>query len=124
MQDATQPESEEPSRLTFFIDGAHTPESMTSCGQWFGEAAEEAANADSAMSHVIQPASTFAGESQLQRVLLFHCMKVREQAVLLLKKLLLTGKHHTTCCTERALKTSHAQAQALLVLQAFIFGGR
>lgn len=30
-------------RLTFFIDGAHTPESMATCADWFGEQATAAA---------------------------------------------------------------------------------
>ncbi|KAK9791368.1 hypothetical protein WJX73_000093 [Symbiochloris irregularis] len=67
-----------PSQLTFFIDGAHTPESMTSCGQWFGEAANAAA-ADSSASHA--PPSSSA--TDLQRVLLFHCMKARDPDALL-----------------------------------------
>ena len=59
-------ESQPPTRLSFFLDGAHTPESMESCGQWFGEAADSRYAAANAQTD----------PEELHRVLLFHCMKV------------------------------------------------
>lgn len=49
---------------TFFLDGAHTPESMATCAEWFCEAA-----------HTQQDT---AGQQELapHRILLFNCMKV------------------------------------------------
>ena len=67
------------SRLSFFIDGAHTPESMASCGQWFSEASTAAAQTVADASTTNEGASTKdpgSHQSDLQRVLLFHCMKV------------------------------------------------
>ena len=52
---------------TFFLDGAHTPESMATCAEWFAEASQlqqQAAEADHQPG--IPP----------QRILLFNCMKV------------------------------------------------
>lgn len=45
---------------TFFLDGAHTPESMATCAEWFFEA-----------SHTQQDPGLLP-----HRILLFNCMKV------------------------------------------------
>ena len=50
--------------LRFYIDGAHTPESMVACADWFSD-------------------ESISRGSELQRVLLFNCMKERDPAVLL-----------------------------------------
>ena len=52
---------------TFFLDGAHTPESMATCAEWFYEA-----------SHLQPDAGLPAGQPMLppHRILLFNCMKV------------------------------------------------
>lgn len=71
------------SRLSFFIDGAHTPESMASCGQWFAEAATSADQAPpQPQSNGHAPAQDTGGSHapELQRILLFHCMKVSPHA--------------------------------------------
>lgn len=71
-------------RLSFFLDGAHTAESMATCAHWFADAtaAEEEATAAGA------GASSGAGDGAaaavaagadrpvVQRVLLFNCMQV------------------------------------------------
>lgn len=52
---------------TFFLDGAHTPESMTTCAEWFAEASQ------------MQQESGYAPGQPLippHRILLFNCMKV------------------------------------------------
>ncbi|KAL3162848.1 hypothetical protein ABBQ32_009302 [Trebouxia sp. C0010 RCD-2024] len=56
---------------TFFLDGAHTPESMATCAEWFCEAA-----------HTQQAT---AGQQELapHRILLFNCMKERNPEALL-----------------------------------------
>lgn len=59
------------SRLTFFLDGAHTPESMITCGTWFAQVASAAA------------ANNQQQQQQVVRVLVFNCMKERDPAVLL-----------------------------------------
>ena len=48
--------------VTFYLDGAHTEESMASCGEWFHDA--------------VQQASSLNPGRATQRVLLFNCMQV------------------------------------------------
>lgn len=50
-------------RLSFYLDGAHTAESMASCAQWFSEAAGQAAGVAA------------SGRLITKRVLLFNCMQ-------------------------------------------------
>ncbi|GAX76208.1 hypothetical protein CEUSTIGMA_g3652.t1 [Chlamydomonas eustigma] len=57
-----------PSQLSFFIDGAHTPESMEVCAEWFANKQRES--------------EAGMGE-EVHRILLFNCMKERDPAVLL-----------------------------------------
>lgn len=59
---------------TFFLDGAHTPESMATCAEWFAEA-----------SQLQQESSRPAGQPPMppHRILLFNCMKVAMQADLI-----------------------------------------
>lgn len=55
---------------TFFLDGAHTPESMATCAEWFFEA-----------SHIQQDPALPGSQPALapHRILLFNCMKVNRQ---------------------------------------------
>ncbi len=57
---------------TFFLDGAHTPESMATCAEWFAEA-----------SQLQQESSLPAGQPLIppHRILLFNCMKVHPALV-------------------------------------------
>ena len=71
----------EQSRLTFFLDGAHTPESMVACGDWFADCV----NADT-ISRKGNPMASSQAETQddlnrraaenTQRFLIFNCMQV------------------------------------------------
>lgn len=56
-------ESPDPSRLTFFLDGAHTAESIATCADWY-----------TAATRAATPEGT---EDSTYRVLLFNCMPVR-----------------------------------------------
>lgn len=49
----------DPPRVSYYLDGAHTPESMATCAHWFASACQPA-----------QPSST------VHRVLIFNCMQV------------------------------------------------
>ena len=65
---------EQPVRLTFYLDGAHTEESMATCGTWFADTVaaagtREGLHADSSSGQGHTPTET-------QRVLLFNCMQV------------------------------------------------
>jgi folylpolyglutamate synthase len=64
------------SRLTFFLDGAHTPESMVTCGTWFAQVTSAALAAAAATKPQQQ-------QQQVLRILVFNCMKERDPAVLL-----------------------------------------
>ena len=69
--------------LTFYLDGAHTPESVTACAEWFAEVCEsDAARAADAVAAVgaAPPPSPGAPPS---RVLLFNCQEERSPAALL-----------------------------------------
>ncbi|KAK9867413.1 hypothetical protein WJX84_000013 [Apatococcus fuscideae] len=57
------------SGLTFYLDGAHTEESMASCGEWFHDAVQESA-------------ASKPGQAS-QRVLLFNCLQERDPTKLL-----------------------------------------
>ena len=69
---------------TFFLDGAHTPESMATCAEWFFEA-----------SHTQQDSGLPAGQPALtpHRILLFNCMKV------------ITSCDSSSCCAACAAHT-------------------
>ncbi|KAK9909332.1 hypothetical protein WJX75_000680 [Coccomyxa subellipsoidea] len=60
-----------PSRLSFFLDGAHTEESMATCATWFADSVGTPA------------AATNGAAVETQRVLLFNCMQEREPQRLL-----------------------------------------
>jgi folylpolyglutamate synthase len=51
--------------LLFYLDGAHTPESMASCALWFAAVAERE-----------KAPKTPSGYTSVQNVLLFNCMEV------------------------------------------------
>ncbi len=69
-----------PSRLSFYLDGAHTEESMATCGTWFADAVVAAredpgpqpAPDRAPRSGLGQPGG--AGGGEVQHVLLFNCM--------------------------------------------------
>lgn len=55
-----------PSRLSLYLDGAHTEESMATCAAWFADAVARAG----------QPQRPNGAALETQRVLLFNCMQV------------------------------------------------
>lgn len=56
------------SKLTFFLDGAHTPESLATCATWFADAVASVSPSIPTGTH---------------RVLIFNCMQERDPAALL-----------------------------------------
>ncbi|KAJ1699952.1 hypothetical protein LUZ63_008464 [Rhynchospora breviuscula] len=58
-----------PGNLVFYLDGAHTPESMEICARWFSRAVKE--------ENQQQPLKDY------RQVLLFNCMSVRDPKLLL-----------------------------------------
>jgi len=77
-----------PSALSFYLDGAHTPESMETCAHWFasecGKGVGGAGGAASppAEAAVSPPSSPSSPDSEL-RLLLFNCMHERDPRRLL-----------------------------------------
>jgi len=76
------------SRLTFYLDGAHTPESMVTCAAWFAEASSSAAAALRASASGGGGgggggSAAAAAARPPVNVLLFNCMKERDPGVLL-----------------------------------------
>eukprot|EP00246_Nothoceros_aenigmaticus_P014831 TRINITY_DN5872_c0_g2_i1.p1 TRINITY_DN5872_c0_g2~~TRINITY_DN5872_c0_g2_i1.p1 ORF type:complete len:284 (+),score=55.24 TRINITY_DN5872_c0_g2_i1:231-1082(+) len=68
--------------LAFFLDGAHTPESMEICAKWFCRAVKDDAQLAAGLSNgsCVNRALSFSG---LRRVLLFNCMQERDPQLLL-----------------------------------------
>ncbi len=69
VQDPAQP------GLMFCLDGAHTPESMATCAQWFAEQLQQQQEHE----HHLQQ----QGQQQASTALLFSCMRDRDPDVLL-----------------------------------------
>ncbi|GMH15374.1 hypothetical protein Nepgr_017215 [Nepenthes gracilis] len=76
--------SESHGDLIFYLDGAHSPESMEVCGRWFSNVTKEDQRCRSSLD---QPPSLN------HRILLFNCMSVRDPQ-LLLPRLLKTCNSH------------------------------
>ena len=57
-----------PPEVSYYLDGAHTPESMLTCARWFADAAAE---------HAAAPTGS-AGGAETRRVLLFNCTQARD----------------------------------------------
>ena len=66
--------AEGPARLTFYLDGAHTEESMATCATWFADTVQPL---ESQASQSTQSAHSNISSLETQRVLLFNCMQVR-----------------------------------------------
>ena len=75
-----------PSSLSFYLDGAHTPESSVTCANWFAEAVGSSlssAAAAAAPSSSSSSSSSLAAPPGELRLLLFNCMHEREPLRLL-----------------------------------------
>lgn len=87
------PDIESPEDLVFFIDGAHSPESMEVCGKWFSLAISEDHKQHSLISqeHQLSEAAPAyrhghhyeASRKESAQILLFNCMSVRDPELLL-----------------------------------------
>ncbi|KXZ46240.1 hypothetical protein GPECTOR_45g110 [Gonium pectorale] len=72
-------------RLTLYLDGAHSPESMATCAAWFGDqlAAAQAAEAQAEAAEAAGSRTPGAGPRRHAAVLLFNCMPPRDPGLLL-----------------------------------------
>lgn len=87
-------ESESPGNLVFYLDGAHSPESMDVCAKWFSFAIKEESKQHESLSYPVhkdsrsldKPVQTnhqeISGKS-CTPILLFNCMSVRNPQLLL-----------------------------------------
>lgn len=68
-------EDDDSQDLTFYLDGAHTPESMATCAHWFADSSSSRPKR-SVHSSGQFGSSAPAAESDVQRVMIFNCMEV------------------------------------------------
>ncbi|KAJ0266305.1 Folylpolyglutamate synthase [Hirschfeldia incana] len=70
--------------LVFYLDGAHSPESMEVCAKWFSSAVK-GDNQSESSKHLVNGSShgKSSGEENCQQILLFNCMSVRDPNLLL-----------------------------------------
>ncbi|KAJ4883398.1 Folylpolyglutamate synthase [Raphanus sativus] len=73
--------------LVFYLDGAHSPESMEVCAKWFSDAVK-GDNQSESSKHLVNGSSgsshgKSSGEENCQQILLFNCMSVRDPNLLL-----------------------------------------
>ncbi|KAF9595637.1 hypothetical protein IFM89_001510 [Coptis chinensis] len=78
-----------PGDLVFYLDGAHSPESMDMCGRWFSVATREDVQQHNGSKEQLQ--ANLRKDST--KVLLFNCMPVRDPQ-LLLPRLINACAHH------------------------------
>ncbi|KAM5556527.1 folylpolyglutamate synthase [Rosa sericea] len=72
--------------LTFYLDGAHSPESMEICARWFSLSTKENSQEktlDSSRSHDFVQRHTDVEAKKNSQILLFNCMSVRDPQLLL-----------------------------------------
>ncbi|KAF3780283.1 Folylpolyglutamate synthase [Nymphaea thermarum] len=67
--------------LTFYLDGAHSPESMVVCGRWFANAIKEASSMSE--THLTDAYISKSSTKKSIQILLFNCMPVRDPKLLL-----------------------------------------
>ncbi|XP_048598548.1 folylpolyglutamate synthase isoform X1 [Brassica napus] len=73
--------------LVFYLDGAHSPESMEVCAKWFSDAVK-GDNRSESSGHLVNGSSGSSHdkssvEENCQQILLFNCMSVRDPNLLL-----------------------------------------
>ncbi|TQD76651.1 hypothetical protein C1H46_037841 [Malus baccata] len=74
--------SESPEDLVFYLDGAHSPESMEICARWFSLSVQPPGTSGSSHDPVQRHPVEKVGKN-LEQILLFNCMSVRDPQLLL-----------------------------------------
>ncbi|CAA7054142.1 unnamed protein product [Microthlaspi erraticum] len=86
MQGRAQVIPDQTGNLVFYLDGAHTPESMEACAKWFSLAVVGDEQTDSTSESLVKGSESklekWSGET-CQRILLFNCMSVLDPLLLL-----------------------------------------
>ncbi|VVB05785.1 unnamed protein product [Arabis nemorensis] len=62
------PDTELPEEIVFYLDGAHSPESMEACADWFSQEIKQ---------------NQARNQERSEQILLFNCMSVRDPSLLL-----------------------------------------
>ncbi|XP_061349660.1 folylpolyglutamate synthase isoform X2 [Gastrolobium bilobum] len=94
--DSSETVSKNCGELIFYLDGAHSPESMEACAKWFSTAVSgyktpslssscvENAEESSENGHILQESKSLGQfEKSFRRILLFNCLDVRSPQILL-----------------------------------------
>ncbi|XVF23969.1 hypothetical protein REPUB_Repub13aG0085700 [Reevesia pubescens] len=97
---------ENPGDLIFYLDGAHSPESMEACAKWFSLCIKEdnqqpnqnypAQDYTESSNEVAQKHTKERSKKDTAQILLFNCMSVRDPQ-LLLPRLMRTCASHGVC---------------------------
>ncbi|XP_050155381.1 folylpolyglutamate synthase-like [Malus sylvestris] len=74
--------SESPEDLVFYLDGAHSPESMEICARWFSLSVQPPGTSGSSHDPVQRHPVEKVGKNS-EQILLFNCMSVRDPQLLL-----------------------------------------
>ncbi|TYH67855.1 hypothetical protein ES332_D06G217500v1 [Gossypium tomentosum] len=89
------PDIESPGNLVFYLDGAHSPESMEACARWFSLCTRDD-NHLSNLNYQPQQHMDEGSKKDTAQILLFNCMSVRDPQ-LLLPRLMRTCASHGVC---------------------------
>ncbi|KAA3478285.1 folylpolyglutamate synthase [Gossypium australe] len=90
------PDIESPENLVFYLDGAHSPESMEACARWFSLCTRDD-NHLSNLNYQPQQHMDEGSKKDTAQILLFNCMSVRDP------QLLLPRLMRTCVCFQKAL---------------------
>ena len=134
-------QDDEAAGLTFFVDGAHTPESIGACARWFSAASAERGGGGGGTGGTERESDNGNGNGGTDRVVIFNCMEERDPESLLepLRKELLrpgeeqawpseiiftpTTSSYTKLSTPNAAVDTAWQGNLLSVWQRLVVGG-
>ncbi|XVE52607.1 hypothetical protein DITRI_Ditri02bG0135400 [Diplodiscus trichospermus] len=102
---------ENPGDMVFYLDGAHSPESMEACAKWFSLAIKEdnqlsnlnyqAQDYTESSNEVAQKHMEERSKKDTAQILLFNCMSVRDPQLLLPRLMRMCASHGV--CFKKAL---------------------
>ncbi|PON65665.1 Folylpolyglutamate synthetase [Trema orientale] len=72
-----------PADLVFYLDGAHSPESMEVCARWFSQQVSSYQLQDSSSHELVSKHLNERARKKSTQILLFNCMPVRDPQLLL-----------------------------------------
>ncbi|KAM0034470.1 putative tetrahydrofolate synthase [Helianthus debilis subsp. tardiflorus] len=79
--------------LVFYLDGAHSPESMEVCANWFSLAIKEDDRQQKASNEIVPLNNSETASKNSTQILLFNCMSVRDPQLLLPQLVKTCGGH-------------------------------